>query len=189
MRLKYSLFHCQTFHNTWVKFSSPVLWFNSVDLMHKIKGVLEVFETGEFLLNSKCKAPQHDPQWWSWPQNSARTCWIIFASCTCLISRLAFFPPLGKMMWSQNHQWHFASCFTVVWGTPENVYLPKSGGEILLYGHLDIGNEEVLTIPTTYSQGVWTAGSKLFKVLQKWVTAHLQVRQGRKSQGGWITWR
>lgn len=34
-----------------MKFSNPVLWFNSVDLMLKIKGVLEVFEIGEFLLN------------------------------------------------------------------------------------------------------------------------------------------
>lgn len=34
-----------------MKFSHPVLWFNSVDLMLKIKGVLEVFETGEQPLN------------------------------------------------------------------------------------------------------------------------------------------
>jgi len=35
-----------------VKFSNPVLWFNSVDFMLKIQGVLEVFEIGEVLLNS-----------------------------------------------------------------------------------------------------------------------------------------
>lgn len=34
-----------------MKLSNPVLWFNSVDLMLKIKGVLEVFEIGELLLN------------------------------------------------------------------------------------------------------------------------------------------
>lgn len=51
MRWQYSLFYCQTFHNPWVKFSNPVLWFNSVDLMLKIKGVLEACEIGENLLN------------------------------------------------------------------------------------------------------------------------------------------
>lgn len=34
-----------------MKFSNPVVWFNSVDLMLTIKGVLEACEIGEILLN------------------------------------------------------------------------------------------------------------------------------------------
>lgn len=77
-----------------MKFSNAVLWFNSLDLMLKIKGVLGVFEVGELLQKSNvgpdCVIHSCGADIRILPGLAAAE--LFFPSCTCLTHKLVFSP-------------------------------------------------------------------------------------------------
>lgn len=71
-----------------MKFSNAVLWFNSLDLMLKIKGVLGLFEVGGLLqkrdVGPDCVIHRLLP--------GLAAAELFFPGCTCLTRKLIFSP-------------------------------------------------------------------------------------------------